>query len=145
MPLLMVMHNCEYVATASMAFMHDYYAKLDRAIEAAKKGMAYIHVFSPCPTGWRFSPSQLIAVARKAVQTNITPLWEYTYQEGHIRFTHPVDNPLPVHAYLSLIGKYRHLDEKQIAFIQDQTNRKIGMLKQLCEEETSNKKDESQI
>jgi phenylglyoxylate dehydrogenase beta subunit len=134
MPLLMVIHNCEYVATASTAFMHDYYVKLDRAIEAAKKGMAYIHVFSPCPTGWRFSPSQLIEVARKAVQTNMVPLWEYKYQEGRIRFTHPVDNPLPVQAYLSLIGKYKHLDEEQITLIQNQTNRKIGMLKQFGRE-----------
>jgi len=46
-----------------------------------------------------------------------------------------VDKPLPVQAYLSLIGKYKHLDEKQIAFIQEQTNRKIGMLKNLAREE----------
>ena len=135
MPLIMVMHNCEYVATASTAFMEDYYAKVEKAIEAAKKGMAYIHVFSPCPTGWRFPPGKLIEVARKAVKTNMVPLWEYEYKEGRIRFTHPVDNPLPVQAYLSLIGKYKHLDEKQIAFIQEQTNRKIGVLKNFAREE----------
>jgi phenylglyoxylate dehydrogenase beta subunit len=129
MPLLMVMHNCEYVATASTAFMEDYYAKVEKAIEAAKKGMAYIHVFSPCPTGWRFPPGKLIEVARKAVETNMVPLWEYEYREGRIRFTHPVDKPLPVQAYLSLIGKYKHLDEEQIVFIQEQTDRKIGVLK----------------
>jgi len=135
MPLLMVMHNCEYVATASTAFMEDYYAKLEKAMVAAKKGMAYIHMFSPCPTGWRFPTGKLIEVARKAVETNIVPLWEYECREGRIRFTHPVDKPLPVQAYLSLIGKYKHLDEKQIAFIQEQTNRKIGMLKNLAREE----------
>jgi phenylglyoxylate dehydrogenase beta subunit len=135
MPLIMVMHNCEYVATASTAFMEDYYGKLEKAIEAAKKGMAYIHVFSPCPTGWRFPTGKLIEVARKAVETNTVPLWEYEYKEGRIRFTHPVDNPLPVQAYLSLIGKYKHLDDKQIAFIQEQTNRKIGVLKNFAREE----------
>jgi phenylglyoxylate dehydrogenase beta subunit len=129
MPLLMVMHNCEYVATASTAFMEDYYSKLEKAIEAATKGMAYIHVFSPCPTGWRFPPSKLVEIGRKAVETNVVPLWEYTYREGHIRFTHPVDNPQPVRTYLSLTGKYKHLDEKQIAHIQAQTERKIEVLK----------------
>jgi phenylglyoxylate dehydrogenase beta subunit len=135
LPLLMVMHNCEYVATASTAFMEDYYAKVEKAIEAAKKGMAYIHVFSPCPTGWRFPPGKLIEVARKAVETNVVPLWEFELKEGRIRFTHPVDKPLPVQAYLSLIGKYRHLDEKQTAFIQSQTDRKIAMLKNFSKED----------
>ncbi len=135
MPLLMVMHNCEYVATASTAFMEDYYAKVEKAIEAAKKGMAYIHVFSPCPTGWRFPPGKLIEVARKAVETNMVPLWEFELKEGRIRFTHLVDNPLPVQAYLSLIGKYKHLDEKQIAFIKEQTERKIRVLKNFARED----------
>ncbi len=36
LPLLMMMHNCEYVATASTAFMEDLYAKLDRAIAASQ-------------------------------------------------------------------------------------------------------------
>jgi phenylglyoxylate dehydrogenase beta subunit len=134
LPLLMVMHNCEYVATASTAFMEDYYGKLGKAIEAAKKGMAYIHVFSPCPTGWRFPTGKLIEVAKKAVQTNIVPLWEYEYKEGRIRFTHPVDKPLPVQAYLSLIGKFKHLDEKQIVLIQEQTNRKIATLKKFSKD-----------
>ena len=137
MPLLMVMHNCEYVATASTAFMEDYYRKLEKAIEAARRGMAYIHVFSPCPTGWRFPPSKLIEVGRKAVQTNIVPLWEYENRVGRIRFTHPVENPLPVAEYLSLIGKFRHLDEEQIAHIQAQTQRKIEVLKKFTSEETT--------
>jgi phenylglyoxylate dehydrogenase beta subunit len=135
MPLLMVMHHCEYVATASMAFMEDYYAKLDKAVKAAKKGMAYIHVFSPCPTGWRFSPSMLIEVSRKAVQTNMVPLWEYTNAEGRIRFTYPIDNPLPVKDYLSLVGKYRHLSKEQIAHIQDTVNNQIKILRSFTGEE----------
>jgi phenylglyoxylate dehydrogenase beta subunit len=129
LPVLMMMHNCEYVATASTAFMEDYYKKLDKAVEAAKKGMAYLHVFSPCPTGWRFSPSQLIQVSRKGVETNLVPLWEYSYEEGRLRFTHPIDDPLPVEAYLSLVGKYRHLDEEQIAHIQHVIDKNIEVLK----------------
>ena len=129
LPLIMVMHNCESVATASMAFMEDYYAKLDKAIEASKRGMAYIHVFSPCPTGWRFSPGKLIEAARKAVDTNMVPLWEYEAKEGRIRFTHSLDNPLPVNTYLSMIGKYRHLNEEEIAYIQKKTDEGVERLK----------------
>lgn len=125
LPLLMVMHNCEYVATASPAFMEDYYAKLGKAVEASRRGMAYIHVFSPCPTGWRFPPNQLIEVARKAVETNMAPLWEYESRVGSIRFTRPVDNPLRVESYLKLIGKYRHLSEEQVAYIQRKVNERM--------------------
>jgi len=123
--ILMVMHHCEYVATASLAYMEDYYTKLDKAIELSKKGMAYLHVFSPCPTGWRYPPSNLIEVSRKAVETNMAPLWEYTDKDGSIRFTKSVDSPLPVNTYLSLVGKYRHLSEEQVNHIQETTDRQI--------------------
>lgn len=127
--LIMVMHNCEYVATASMAFMEDYYAKLDKAIKASKKGTAFIQVFSPCPTGWRHPTGQVIEVSRKAVETNMVPLWEYTNEEGRIRFTRSVENPLPLESYLSLVGKYRHLDKDQKEHLQRKLNGMIEILK----------------
>ena len=129
LPVIMMMHNCEYVATASTAFMQDYYEKLEKAIIAAKRGMAYIHVFSPCPTGWRFAPSQLIEVGRKAVACNLVPLWEYEHSESSLRFTYSVENPLPVTEYLRLIGKYRHLSEEQIDHIQKTAEARVRMLK----------------
>lgn len=128
LPVIMLMHNCEYVATASTAFMEDYYAKLDKAMQASKKGMAYIHVFSPCPTGWRFPPNQLIEIGRKAVEANLVPLWEYSLEEGRLEFTHPIDNPLPVKTFLSLIGKYRHLNENEIEHIQKTSEQRIEIL-----------------
>lgn len=129
MPLIMVMHNCEYVATAALAFMEDFHRKLDKAIQASKRGMAYLHVFSPCPTGWRFQPELTIEVQRKAVSTNMFPLWEYEYQTGELCFTHPVDDPLPLENYLSLIGKFRHLDKEQIQHLKETAALRIGILK----------------
>jgi phenylglyoxylate dehydrogenase beta subunit len=128
MPVIMLMHNCEYVATASTAFMQDYYAKLDKAIAASKRGMAYLHVFSPCPTGWRFPPNLLIEIGRKAVEANLVPLWEYSNETGALQFTHSVDNPLPVKAFLSLIGKYRHLNQSEIDHIQKTAEQRMEML-----------------
>ena len=135
MPVIMLMHNCEYVATATTAYMEDYYDKLDKAIQAAKRGMAYLHVFSPCPTGWRFSPEMLIEIGREAVATNLVPLWEYSAAEGGLRFTYPVDNPAPVENLLSKIGKYRHLDENQIKHIQRSAQQKIKMLQSYQKQE----------
>ncbi len=135
MPLLMLMHNCEYVATASTAFMEDYYEKLDKAVEASKRGLAYVHIFSPCPTGWRYPPNKLIEIGRRAVQSNAMPLWEYDYREDELRFTQPIDNPIPVKDFLSLIGKYRHLDKDQLEHIQKKTDDRVEMLKKISEKE----------
>ena len=134
LPLLMVLHSCEYVATAALPFMEDFYMKLDKAIEASKRGMAFIHIFSPCPTGWRFSPSQLIEVARKGVETNMVPLWEYENDLGRINITHVVDEPLPVVTYLKSVGKYRHLSDEQLAYIQRKTDERFELLKKFTKE-----------
>ena len=116
-PLLMVMHGCEYVATASTGFMADLYAKLDRAIQAAKRGFAYLHIYSPCTTGWRFPSDQNIEVARKAVESGFVHLWEFDPRNG-LRMTPEIDNPVPIAEYLKVLGKYRHLSAEQVAHIE---------------------------
>ena len=121
LPLIMVNHRCAYVATASTAFMEDLYDKLDRALAASKHGFAYLHVYSPCTTGWRFPTDQNMEVARKAVETNFVMLWEYT-PSGGLHFTHSVDNPLPVTAYLEAMGRFRHLSAEQCAHIQSKVD-----------------------
>jgi len=102
---------------------------VDAAREAAKRGMAYIHVFSTCPTGWRFPPDKLIEVGRKGVETNMFPLWEFDYQTGELSFDYPVDNPLPLEEYLSLVGKFRHLDKNQIEHLEETAALRIEILK----------------
>jgi phenylglyoxylate dehydrogenase beta subunit len=131
MPLIMVTHRCEYVATASIAYLDDFYRKLDKAMGASKKGMAYLHVFSPCVSGWRYDTSMTIEVQRMAVETNYFPLWEYENEKGRIRFTHKTDDGTPVERYLSMLGKFRHLNAGEIAHIQKTTDERIRLLKSL--------------
>lgn len=133
LPLIMVSHRCEYVATASTAFMEDYYAKLERAIAASKRGFAYLHVYSPCTTGWRFPAQKNIEVARKAVETNFVMLWEYTPEAG-LRLTHPVDHPRPIAEYVEAQGKYRHLDEQQLAHIQRHIDENVRLIRRFAED-----------
>jgi phenylglyoxylate dehydrogenase beta subunit len=128
MARIMMMHNCEYVATASLAFMEDYYEKLDKALEASKRGFAYLHVYAPCPTGWRFPAAETIEVCRKQVETNFITLWDYTPDQG-LRFTRSVDNPDPVAGYLKQIGKYRHLSQAQIDHLQSRVDHQLRSLK----------------
>ena len=134
MPLIMVMHKCAYVATVSIAYLDDFYQKLDKAIGAEKRGLAYLHVFSPCTSGWRFDASMTIEVQRMAIETNVFPLWEYDNQTEKIRFTYKPLKPLPVERYLSMVGKYRHLNQEEIQHIQRFTDNRIKLLTSLSEE-----------
>lgn len=131
LPLLMVNHRCAYVATASTAFMEDLYDKLDKAIVASKSGFAYLHVYSPCTTGWRFPTDQNMEVARKAVETNFVMLWEFSPSKG-LRFTRSVDAPLPVTEYLKAMGRFRHLSEDQILHIQGKVEENRALVEQLA-------------
>ncbi len=131
LPVIMMMHNCAYVATASTAFMEDLYAKLDRAIVASKEGFAYLHIYSPCTTGWRFPSQENIEVARKAVETNFVLLWEFD-PGGGLRLTHPVDSPRPLSEYLEVQGKYRHLSAEQFAHIEAGVARHVAFIADLA-------------
>ena len=131
LPLLMMWHGCEYVATASTAYMEDFYAKLEAALEASERGFAYLHIYSPCTSGWRFPSASNIEVARKAVETNFAVLWEYRREHG-LRLSRPIDDPLPVTDYLGLLGKFRHLDAGQIAHIQRHVAEQAQVLRELA-------------
>jgi phenylglyoxylate dehydrogenase beta subunit len=136
LPLIMMQHRCAYVATASTAYMEDLYAKLDKAIEASKTGFAYLHVYSPCTTGWRFPSDQNMEVARKAVETNFVLLWEYAKGRG-LHFTRSVDSPLPVTEYLKVMGRFRHLSEEQITHIQNKVEENSAFVKSIAKEAPS--------
>jgi len=136
LPVLMMMHNCAYVATASTAFMEDFYAKLDKAIAASKHGFAYLHVYSPCTTGWRFPSQDNIEVARMAVETNFVMLWEFDPGTG-LRLTRSVDDPLAVSEYLQAQGKYRHLSPEQVAHIEAGVVKQTAFIKSLERREAS--------
>jgi phenylglyoxylate dehydrogenase beta subunit len=110
--------------------MEDLYDKLDQAIEASRRGFAYLHVYSPCTTGWRFPSDQNMEVARKAVETNFVVLWEYKPQDG-LRFTRPVDRPLPVTEYLQAMGRFRHLSPEQVSHIQSKVVENLAFVRQM--------------
>jgi len=74
LPAIVAAHGIPYVATASPAFPVDLMNKVKKA--AMMPGPAYIHIYSPCPTGWRSSPETSVEVARQAVLSNVFPLYE---------------------------------------------------------------------
>ena len=118
---------------ATTAYMEDFYAKLDRAIAAARHGFAYLHVYSPCTTGWRFPAEKNIEVARRAVECNFVTLWEFTPEAG-LRFTRDPDRPRPLADYLSALGKFRHLSADQVGHLENHLAENVKRLRGLARE-----------
>jgi len=129
MPLIMLWHGVPYVATASIAYLEDYARKLKKAMQV-KDGMAYIHLYSPCPTGWRTPQDSAIQISRLAVETNYFPLWEA--ENGKIHITQEVTNPRPISELTKLMGKFSHLNEEELEEFQQLVNANVTTSKKLA-------------
>lgn len=115
-PLILAMHGVEYCATATPWNMRDMVEKIEKGLAASKRGFAYLHVFSPCPTGWSFAPDQTIEVSKRAVKSNMFPLWEKS--EGKYTLNYKNADPIPVSDFVKGIGKFKKLSAEQLASIQ---------------------------
>jgi len=128
-PLLMAFHGIPYVATACVAYLEDYLQKLAKA-KAVKNGMAYIHVFTPCPTGWRAPVDSVIELGRMAVETNYFPLWEAV--NGEFSLTYRPKSPRPIIEFTQLTGRFRHLTDDQLERFQGMVNSRLKLLESLA-------------
>ena len=105
MPEIAAAHDIPYVATACPSYPFDLMEKVKKGAEI--EGPAYIHILSPCPTGWRFPPNLSIRVGRLAVETGVFPLYEV--ERGRYRLSIRPPALRPVEDYLKLQGRFRHL------------------------------------
>ncbi|MCM8596691.1 thiamine pyrophosphate-dependent enzyme [Accumulibacter sp.] len=102
-----VAHRPRYAATVIGAEPLDLARKVQRAASLA--GPRLILALAPCPTGWDYDPMHGVDIGRLAVRTGIWPLKEYV--DGAVVHTHVPHPRLPVEAYLSTQGRFRHLFE----------------------------------
>jgi len=118
---IMAAHAIPYIATCSVAYPEDMIEKFRRAKEF--RGTRYLHVFAPCPTGWKLAPELSVQMARKAVTSRVFPLLEIT--EGGQKLVVWKDfEPTPVSEYLAPQGRFRHLTEEEVADIAKDVERK---------------------
>lgn len=128
-PLIMSMHGLEYCATASPSNMKDFVEKIQEGLEASKKGFAYLHVFSPCPTGWAYKSEKGIEVAKAAVKSNAFPLWKY--KDGEYTLL-PNPKPIPIADFVKLAGKFKSLTPEMIDEIQADVDARWAKLQKLA-------------
>ncbi len=107
-------HRIPYAATVSVGFPEDFLKKIERA--KATPGPRFIHVFSPCPPGWKFPPEKTVEMAKLAVDTNVFPLYEII--DGRYVISRRSGRPKPVAEYLKVQGRFDHLTPAEVEAIQ---------------------------
>lgn len=132
MPLIMLMHGVSYVATATMGYYEDYVLKVEKAKEAAKYGMAYIHLHTPCSIGWRAPAEKSIEMSRLAVQTNYFPLWEA--EEGKLQFTQRVKKPKSLSELIKLQKRFSHINDQELGRLEETIDKRLALLEKLAGE-----------
>ena len=104
-PRIAMAHGIPYVATASVADLHDLEAKVTKAMGI--EGSRYIHVHVPCPLGWGSLPCDTIRLARLAIETGLYPLFEA--ENGDVTDVTPIRRKMPVEDYLKPQRRFAHL------------------------------------
>ncbi|HDN18020.1 MAG TPA: pyruvate synthase subunit beta [Candidatus Bathyarchaeota archaeon] len=118
---IVVAHAVPYVATASIGYWLDYVNKVRRALET--DGPSFIHVLTPCQTGWRFDASKTVEIGKLAVETKIFPLYEVI--NGVYRINVKPKSFKPIEEYLKLQGRFKHLFEPQNRHIIDEIQQQV--------------------
>lgn len=126
---IVVNHNVPYVATATPGHYLDLMNKVRRA--AMTPGPAFVHIYSPCPTGWRMPSSNVIDVCKLAVKSKIYPLYEVI--NGQYVMGRKISKPIPVEDYLKTQGRFKHLSDDQIQGIQTEIDFRYNELVRLSE------------
>ncbi|MGW8268926.1 MAG: thiamine pyrophosphate-dependent enzyme [Burkholderiales bacterium] len=131
-PAIAMAHEIPYVATATVADLHDLEAKVKTAM--GMRGARYIHILVPCPLGWGHASHDTIRIARLAKETGLFPVFEAAHGEltsvSRIRRQHAVEDYLrPQKRFAHLFGDPPRRDV--IAHLQalaDRNIRRYGLL-----------------
>jgi pyruvate ferredoxin oxidoreductase beta subunit len=133
-PLIAMAHEIPYVATATVANLHDLEHKIERAMEL--RGARYVHVLVPCPLGWGSAAADTIRIARLARETGLFPVIEA--EHGEVVSVSKLRGRVPVEEYLRTQRRFAHLfgDPPRIDVIEqiqaraDRNIRRFGLLEE---------------
>ena len=123
---IMLAHDMEYVATASAYYWRDMLIKVRKGLEV--EGPAFLHVFAPCPRGWRSDPAKSIEYSKLAVETCVFPVWEAVNGKRQLSTPSKLialapQKKKPVVEYLKGQGRFRHLFTPQNKNLLDKIQR----------------------
>ena len=113
-------HGIPYAATASIGYLDDFIRKVEKASKI--KGTKYIHIIAPCPTGWGIATDETVEIAKEVVDSGLWYLAEY--ENGEFTLNRHPKAFSDVGAYLKKQGRFSHLTEDDIHFIEQSRDAK---------------------
>lgn len=126
LPRIAMAHEIPYVATATVADLHDLERKVHTAM--ALRGARYLHILVPCPLGWGSASHDTIRLARLAHESGLFPVFEAVY--GEVSQVLKIRRRVPVADYLRPQKRFAHLfgdtaDPDTLAQMQAMADRNI--------------------
>jgi len=122
-PKIAIAHGIPYVATASVADLHDLERKVTKAMSI--HGARYLHIHVPCPLGWGSASHDTIKLARLAVECGLFPVYEA--EHGVVTNSRKIRRQVPVDAYLKPQRRFAHL------FNSEEGKRRLGMVQAIAD------------
>ncbi|MDG6225065.1 MAG: 3-methyl-2-oxobutanoate dehydrogenase subunit beta [Candidatus Thermoplasmatota archaeon] len=126
MVAIMAAHRIPYVATASVAYPEDLIRKVQKALTI--KGTKFMHIFAPCPTGWKMDPGLSIKIAKEALSCRAFNLFEI---EGGSYKINMKPKKTSLKEYLFKQGRFKHMPEDLINELETDLDRAYDELLRL--------------
>ena len=126
LPRIIAAHSPAYVASCSAAYPTDFHDKIRKAL--GMKGLKYIHIHTPCPTGWGIEDRLTVRLGRLAVETGLYVLYEI--EDGEMKLSSPSAKLLtkkklsPVSEYLAPQARFKSLPEEAVEALQQEVDAK---------------------
>ncbi|MDE2135384.1 MAG: pyruvate synthase subunit beta [Alphaproteobacteria bacterium] len=102
---VMAAHRIPYAASLSLAHAEDTLRKLRLALDL--KGFRFLHVLSPCPTGWKSEPALGLELVRLAVRSGLFPVYEIFDGRRYVVNIEPDFSDEALNMYLSLQRRFQ--------------------------------------
>ncbi len=102
---ILAAHRIPYAASVSLAHAEDTLRKMRYALD--QKGFRFLHVLSPCPTGWKSEPALGLELVRLAVRSGLFPVYEIFDGKRHVVNIEPDFSDEALNMYLSLQRRFQ--------------------------------------
>ena len=125
-PRIMEAHGIPYVASTSAVHPDDVYDKILKA--RGMSGLRYLHMNTPCPSGWGFDPKDSVRLGQLAVDSGLVVLYEV--ERGVFRLTGRSralarrGARKPVAEYLAAQARFKGVSPEEVAAVQAWVDRR---------------------